>query len=80
MGNKHRGVPRIYQRMNELILQGLPNLEVLARVRAEFPDDHPSAEQVRFQRGSVRRRHKDRYIPSSVEARRRQKGVRPIGD
>jgi hypothetical protein len=74
MANKHRGVPRVYPRVDELIKQGLPNLEVLAVIRKEFPQHRTSAEQIRFRRQSLRVRFKN--IPSSVEARRRRKAAR----
>jgi len=70
MPDKPRGEPRLYKRMQALILQGLPNLEVLRIVRLEFPQHRPGAVQVRFERGKARRRHKDKHIPTSVEARR----------
>ena len=70
MPDKPRGQPRLYKRMQALILQGLPNLEVLRIVRLEFPQHRPSPEQVRFERGNARRRHKDKHVPTSVEARR----------
>ena len=70
MPDKPRGQPRLYKRMQALILQDLPNLEVLRIVRLEFPQHRPSPEQVRFERGNMRRRHKDKNVPTSVEARR----------
>jgi len=69
MPDKPRGEPRLYKRMQALILQGLPNPEVLRIVRLEFPQHRPSPVQVRFERGNVRRRHKDKRVPTSVEAR-----------
>ncbi len=71
MGNKHRGVPRVYPRVGALIRQGLPNLEALALIRKEFPQHRTSAEQIRFRRQSLRGRFKD--VPTSVQARHQLK-------
>ena len=70
MGNKHPGEPRVYQRIDALIRQGLPNLDVLGVIRKEFPQHRTSPEQIRYRRQILRGRFKD--VPSSVEARRRR--------
>lgn len=77
MGNKHRGEPRIYKRIHELILQGLPNEEVLHRIRKEFKS-RTSAEQVRFERSNLRRRLKGKKtVLAAVAARRLWKARQP---
>jgi hypothetical protein len=79
MGNKGRDEPRIYKRIDALILLGLPNLEVWAKVRSEFADARTTKEQVRRRREQLRARFANiggKSVPSSVEARRRQKAKR----
>jgi hypothetical protein len=82
MGNKRRGEPRVGALINKLILSGLSNLDVLAQVRATFPQHRTSPEQVRFKRSQMRARHgnkKQKYVPTSVEARRSQQTKRGEG-
>ena len=79
MAKKHRDKKGVDELINALILEGLPNLEVLARVRAKFPGRRTRPEQVRVKRGQMRTRHKDKHIPTSVEARRLLKAKRGEG-
>jgi hypothetical protein len=82
MGNKRRGEPRVGALINKLILLGLSNLDVLAQVRAAFPQHRTSPEQVRFKRSQMRARHNNKrgkYVPTSVEARRSQLAKRGDG-
>jgi hypothetical protein len=76
MGNKHRGEPRVYKRIQALIREGLPNPEVHAIVRKEFPQNRTCPAQVRFFRQRLRVRFKD--VPGSVEARHRRKAAHTI--
>jgi len=79
MANKRRGKPRVGALIN---LWGLPNLAVLAEVRAVFPEHRTCPEQVRFKRCQMRALHNNKggkYGPTSVEARRAQHTKRGEG-
>ena len=56
----------------ELIRQGLPNEEVLARVKEKFPDARTSDASVRWYRSRLRQAGEG--VPSQVEARRNWSG------
>ena len=51
-----------------LIRQGLPNEEVLERVREEFPDASTTMDSVYWYRSAMRRNGEN--VPTSVEAKR----------
>ncbi|MEM7470978.1 MAG: hypothetical protein AAF340_06445 [Pseudomonadota bacterium] len=52
----------------KLIKEGLPNQEVLARVRKEFPDASTTMDSVSWYRSAMRRAGED--VPTSIEAKR----------